>query len=83
MKYIIIIVIILSLTGCESKSGRLPAQASAIKPVKAVVLSQAYSAGSNLYRIKLITDGVVAYCRSDYTYYKGDTIMVKPLEIKY
>lgn len=85
MKHILILfVIILSLTGCESKSGRLPVQTSVTKPVKAVVVCEQYDSSlSRLYKIKLIEEGVVAYCRSEYEYAEGDTIMVKPLEVKY
>jgi hypothetical protein len=86
----IFVILILSLTGCESKSGKKHRAGTVpistlveYKPVKAVVLYEQHHTGSRLYKIKLIDKGVVAYCTTMYSYADGDTIMVKPLEIKY
>jgi hypothetical protein len=83
MRLAILIIFLILSVSCESQSGKRVQQDSTSVPVKAVVLSSQIQFESYLYRIKIIDKGVVAYCKSEYIYMEGDTIMVKPLTIKY
>lgn len=82
----IIIVIILALTMLSCERASKSAQPVPQTNQKVVVIEYGwrnYSENRQYYKVKVLSNGTVAYAAVEYLYKQGDTIMVKANQIKY